>query len=164
MAIWQFTFYWVPRDAVEKLHGADALVLASFAPVDIETWDENAETPNYWLGRNPKSYGPAIEALLPSRKSWSADALMFGDEEGDGVELWDDDVRLRLDIRQFNEPLARALVSLAARDDLKLAMGQTGRLIPPTYDKLAREISNSLALKFALDPVGTLRMIGREQQ
>lgn len=164
MAIWQFTFHWAPRDSVEKLHGPDAIVLTAFAPVDFETWDENKETPNYWQGRNPKSYGPAIEKLLPPRKSWSADALMFGDEKSDGVELWDDDVRVRLDIREFNEPLARALVDLAARDDLKLAMAQTGRLIPPKYDKLAREISNSRAFKFAMDPAGTLRMIARDHE
>ncbi len=165
MAIWQFTFYWVPRDAVEKLHGPDAIALASFAPVDPKTWDENAEEPNYWVGRSPQSYAPAIEALhLHPRKSWSPDALMFGDEDGDGVELWDDHARIRLDIREFDEALARALVSIAARDDLKLAMGETGRLIPATWDKLSREIANSRALKFARDPIATLKMIGREQE
>ena len=55
---------------------------------------------------------------------------MFGDEEGDGIELWDDGVRVRLDMRQFNEPFARAIVNLAAANDLKLVMARTGRLIP----------------------------------
>jgi hypothetical protein len=89
---------------------------------------------------------------------------MFGNEEGDDIELWDDDLEVRLDIREFNEPLARAIVSLAAANDLKLVMTQTGRLIPPLYDKLAREIARSRALKFALDPIGTLQLIARGHQ
>src|SRR5262245_32241226 len=93
MAIWQLTFHLVPREAVEQLHGPTAIALAAFRPVDLETYDENAESPNYWAGRSPRSYTEAVEALLPPRKSWSPDALMFGDEEGDGIELWDDGVR-----------------------------------------------------------------------
>ena len=162
MAIWQFTFHLVPREAVEQLHGPTAIALAAFRPVDLETYGENAESPNYWAGRSPRSYAEAVEALLPSRKSWSQNALMFGDEEGDGIELWDDDARVRLDMRQFNEPLARAIVSLAAATDLKLVMARTGRLIPPSYAKLAREIAQSRALRFVLDPGGTLELIGRE--
>jgi hypothetical protein len=164
VAIWQFTFHLVPREAVEQLHGPTAIVLAAFSQVDLETCDENAEPPNYWAGRSPRSYAEAVEALLPPRKSWSPNALMFGDEEGDGIELWDDDVRVRLDIRLFNAPLARAIVSLAAAKDLKLVMAQTGRLILPSYDKLAHEIAQSRALEFALDPVVTLHLIGREHE
>jgi hypothetical protein len=89
--------------------------------------------------------------------------LRFGDEDGDSIELWDDDVRIRLDIRQFNEALARAIVSLAAANDLRLVMARTGRLMPPSYDKLAREIAQSRALRFVLDPGGTFEMIGRER-
>jgi hypothetical protein len=163
MAIWQFTFYLVPHETVEQLHGPNAITLAAFRGVDLETYDENAERPNYWAGRSPRSYAEAVEALLPPRKSWSPDALMFGDDEGDGIELWDDDIRIRLDIRQFNEPLAHAIVSLAAANDLKLVMNGTGRLIPPAYDKLTREIAQSRALRFVLDPGGTLDMIGRER-
>lgn len=85
---------------------------------------------------------------------------MFGDEQGDGVELWDDEFRVRLDIRRFNESLARAVVKLAANADLDLVMGETGRLLSPEYSKLAKEVSQSRALKFAVDPVGTFRIIG----
>lgn len=87
---------------------------------------------------------------------------MFGDEQGDGIELWDDEFCVRLNMRQFNETLAREVVHLAANADLKLIMGETGRLVSPEYAKLAKEISQSRALKFALDPVATLRMIARE--
>ena len=56
MAIYQFTFYLVPREAVEQLHGPTAIALAAFRPVDLETYDENAESPKHWAGRSPRSY------------------------------------------------------------------------------------------------------------
>jgi hypothetical protein len=164
MAIWQVTFHLVPSAAIEKLDGASAIVIWAFSPVDFDASDGSAELPNYWEGQSPKSHADAIAALLPSRASWSAEALMFGNEDGDGIELWDDDFRVRLDIRQFNESLARRVIKLAADTDLKLVMGETGRLVSPEYAKLAKEISQSRALKFALDPVGTLRMIGRQHE
>jgi hypothetical protein len=164
MAIWQVTFYLVTRAAIEKLDGTSALVIGAFRPAGFDPYDENAELPNYWEGQSSKSHEDSVATLLPPRTSWSADALMFGDEQGDGIESWDDDFRVRLDIRQFNEPLARAVVSLAANADLKLVLGETGRLVSPEYPKLAKEISQSRALKFALDPVGKLRMVGRDQE
>ena len=116
LAIWQFTFHLIPGEAVEQFHGPTAL-----RPIEIETNNENAESPNYWAGRSPRSYAKAVEPLLPARNSWSADALMFGDEEGDGIELWDDDVR----VRSVNECLARAIVSMAAANDLTTSKCQS---------------------------------------
>lgn len=164
MAIWQFTFHLVPRAAIENIDGTAALVIGAFKPADFGAYDENAEFKNYWEGGSPQSHTKVVATWLPPRASWSADALMFGDEQGNGIELWDDDFRVRLDIRQFNEPLARAMVQLAADADLMLVMGETGRLIPPEYARLSKEISHSRALKFAVDPVGTLKMIARENE
>jgi hypothetical protein len=62
MAIWQFTFHLVPRETVEQLHGPAAITLAAFRGVDLETDDENAEWPNYWAGRSPRSYAEAVKA------------------------------------------------------------------------------------------------------
>ncbi|MEM9668671.1 MAG: hypothetical protein AAF950_07065 [Pseudomonadota bacterium] len=162
MAVWQFTFHYVERLAVEKLDGPDAIVLSAFRPVDLEPFDIDAETTSYWKDRSPYSYAKVMKSMLPPRTSWSDDALMFGEENGDSVELWDDDVRIRLDIRSYNEPLVRQLVELAAADDLKLAMSETGRVIAPTYEKLIREIKNSRAMKFILDPKGLFDMIAKE--
>lgn len=164
MAIWQFTFYLVPRDSVERLHGSAVLILEAFAPIEFEEWTEGKEHPNYWVGRSPISYAAQIEGLLPARKSWSQDALMFGDEDGDDIDLWEDDIRVRLDLRNFNHHLAQGVVHLAADEGLMLVMGQTGRLIPPNYEKLIREIGQSRSARFVMDPVETLRMIGREAE
>ena len=162
MAVWQFTFHYVERVTVEELYGPDAIVLDAFRSVDLETFDVDAETPSYWTERSPHSYADAIKSLLPPRKSWSDDALMFGEEDGDSVELWDDDVRIRLDIRQYNEPLVRQLLEIAVAHDLKLAMSGTGRLIAPNYGKLIREIKNSRSMKFILDPEGLFEIIAKE--
>lgn len=138
MAVWQKTFHLVPREAVKRLHGQKAAALP-----------KNAKLRNYWVGRSPRSYAGEVETLLPARKSWSANALMFGDEEGDAIELWDHDLMVRLNIHERNEPLAQAVVKLAAANDLVLVVANTGRLIPPVYDRLDREIAKSLPLKLA---------------
>lgn len=152
MAIWQFTFHLFPREVVEQLH----------VRVDRRAFDANLNAPNYWAGRSPRSHAATAEALLPPRKSWSPDAFMFGDEQGDCIELWDDGITVRLDTRQFNEPLARAIVSFAAANELGLVLSQTGRSLPAEYDELIREIAQSQAVRFVLDPDETLRMIGRD--
>ena len=89
---------------------------------------------------------------------------MFGDEEGDDLELWDDDIQVRLHVGHFNNELARRVVNFAAREGLMLVMGQTGRLIPPVFEKLMKELSQSRAAKFVSAPVDTLLMIGRETE
>ena len=61
--------------------------------------------------------------------------------KGDSIELCDDSFHVRLDIRVFNEPLARVVVDLARSVDRKLVMDQRGRIAPAEYAKLATEIS-----------------------
>lgn len=163
MAIWQFTFHLLPREAAEQFHGPTAIVLGALRPSGLDA-NEALDPPNYWAGRSSYFYANAVESLLPPRKSWSTSALMFGDEQGDGVELWDDDVRVRLDIRQFNASLAQAIVRLAIADDLKLAMTETGHLMPPSYTMLRREIVRSRSYRFVRDPIGTLELIAREDR
>jgi hypothetical protein len=163
MAIWQFKFDLAPRETIVRMHGPDVVVLGAFAPIDSNTWVENADSPNYWIGHSPQDYAKTISALLPPMSSWSEDAIMFGEDGGDRVELWTDGFHVRLDVRKFNRTLAQTIVTLAASDDLKLIMNETGRLIPAVYEKLARELANSRALKFVEDPMGTLQRIGREQ-
>lgn len=113
MAIWQFTFYPVPRAAIERIDGVTALTIAAFKPVNLETYDENAEWPNYWEGRSPKSYADDVGALLPARESWSPDGLMFGDDKADDIDLWDDDFRVRLEIRHrpCRDPSTKGVIS-----------------------------------------------------
>lgn len=164
MAIWQFKFDLLPRDAVERFHAPDTLILSAFQPIDPATWaagDETAEYPAYWENRSPQAYASEIGAMLPPRQSWSDDALMFGTDNADEIELWTDDFHVKLNMLKFEPSLTSAIVQLAARDDLVLVLGETGRLIVPTYDNLARQISQSRAVKFVGDPVATLEMIGR---
>lgn len=86
---------------------------------------------------------------------------MFGDENSDSIELWDDSFCIRLDMRRFNSALARAIVGLAAAHDLKLGMAETGHLIPASYPVLLRQIVQSRAHKFARQPKETVERIAR---
>lgn len=87
---------------------------------------------------------------------------MFGDEQGDCIELWDDGINVRLDVRHFNDPLTRALVNLASVHELNFVLPQ-GRSIPPLYDELIREIAQSRAIMCVLNPEETLGEIGQER-
>jgi hypothetical protein len=164
MAIWQFTFYLVPRQSLVAMHDGAVLTLRMWRPSDVAASDEEGEEPNYWVGSSPKAHADAITKLLPARQSWSPEGLMFGDDKADDVELWDEDFRVRLDLRNYNEQLAVGIVNLAASADLVLVCGQTGRVLPPEYPKLLREIQQSRAQRYVVDPIGTLKQIGREQQ
>jgi hypothetical protein len=72
MAIWPFTFDLIPCEAVKRLHGPTAVALAAFRPVDLETYDEIAESPNYWGHRSPRSYAEAVKAVLTPPRSHGA--------------------------------------------------------------------------------------------
>lgn len=163
MAIWQFVFDLAPRSGIEKHHGTSVIALPGYGPVNPEAWDENKEFPKYWEGYSPQSFADRVEALLPPRKGWG-DALMFGDDAGDDIQLWEDSFLIRLDIRNFNVPLARHMIDLAMDQDLMIIVNHTGRLITPTFEKLVREIRQSRAAKFVGDPMGTIAMIAREHE
>ena len=162
MAIWQFTFHLFPRQAVQQIEGVTALVLGAIRQCGLDAGEESVDPPNYWAGHSTHAHAGAIEALITPRKSWASEALMFGDEQGDGIELWDDDLRVRLDIRQFNASLARAIVRFAAVNDFQLAMAESHHLLPPSYTMLLREIVQSRAYKYVRDPVATLELMARE--
>jgi hypothetical protein len=161
MAIWQFTFYLVPRQSVEALHGADVIALEIYQPFDLSTIDDESSEPNYWAGHATRGHAEEIAKLLPPRRSWSEDALMFGEDSGDEIDVWNNEIRVRLDLRNFNEHLAIGITNLASAAALLLVCGGTGRVLAPEYSKLAREIANSRARKFVEDPRGTLEQIAR---
>jgi len=156
MAIWQFDFYLLPREAAERLHGSSPVVLGALRSSRAQDMDGDPNPHSYWNGRECYSYENAVAALLPARKSWAPEGLMFGDERSDSIELWDDSFFIRLDMRRFNAALARSIVGLAAADGLMLGMVETGHLLPASYPMLLRQIVQSRALKFARDPIGTL--------
>lgn len=163
MAIYQFTFYLVPNDGIHRLHGRAVLTLPYYQGMDPATFDDEAENPNYWEGKDPRSYGPEFSELLQPTKSWAPEALMFAEEDSaDDVELWPEECRIRLDMRNYDEHLARECVRIAARDDLRLVMSGTGRVLPADYEKLVREMKRSTAAKFVLDPIGTLRGVSEK--
>lgn len=109
MAVWQFKFSLMPRRARDEIYGASADTApeysANFDPGYIE--EANGQ-------RNPWDIEPVREAvhqelslLLPERKSWSSEASMFGSEEATDLQLWPDEVQIRLDMREFDQTFSR---------------------------------------------------------
>lgn len=111
---------------------------------------------NYWQNSDPRLLIPEVSELLPERTSWSADAAMFGDEDGDSVEVWEDSVDCAVDIRNFSIYRLQAMVSIAARADCLIVLHESGRVIPPEAALIFAEIESSRAYAFCIDPVGFL--------
>lgn len=163
MAAWHFRFSIVPRAAILSVHGQGAVVLDEFrtnfeAGPGVRDPDESLHE-NYWRNSDPRRLIPEISKLLPERVSWSADAAMFGDEEGDSVEVWEDSVDCAVDIRHFSIYRLEAMVSMAARADCLIVLHESGRVIPSESGLIVAEIETSRAYSFCVDPKGF--MLGR---
>src|SRR3954451_3483077 len=125
MAIWQFKFDLLPESGFKRLHGG-LLPNLSFArsPAGPRLVREAQEEVNYWAGSDPFSLIPDIQTLLPERKSWSEDARMFGNEEGDAVEVWADLVFCAADMRAISKEFLDGILETAIKNELLLVLNE----------------------------------------
>lgn len=105
---------------------------------------------------NPESL-EAIMRLLPPAKSWSPEARMFGEAEGDRIEVWNDDINCAFDLRTFSKDLLVAIVQVAARAQCKLVLHGTGEVIEPDLQVVLNKILASDAYSFCAGPAKFLR-------
>lgn len=152
MAIWQFKFSLVPAENVVRLHGERPETLEQYQALTLPEYDPDAVFQNYWAGRDPRALAPEVLTLLPEASSWSDEARMFGSDEGDWLELWDQDVNCRIDVPNFSKSYAQGLVDLAERHGCLLAISPTGELIDPDLGGLCDQIMRSRAYHFCSNP------------
>jgi len=164
MAVWQFKFSLIPTSGIIGVHGRLVRALPEYAaarpggPVD---GGEDAQFVNYWekAAMKPASLQPIMQ-LLPPTKSWSPDAKMFGDSEGDQIEVWDDDINCALDLRTFSKELLTAIVQLASSAQCKLVLHGTGEVVEPDLQAVLDKILASDAYSFCASPAKFLREKG----
>jgi hypothetical protein len=102
-----------------------------------------------------------VSSFMPEMKSWSDKARMFGNDEDERVEVWDDDVRCRINLREVDFELLDQLLAVARRFDCKIVVGRTGAMSAPDMASLAPHIEASNAYKFCRDPVGFLTSLSK---
>ena len=155
MAIWQFQFSLVPILGIRRVHGKVVTKLPEYATRDPDApVKELSEFNNYWEDFDFSSDSvKSLQNLLPTKPSWSEDAKMFGSNEGDSIEVWDDDIECSIDVRNLNIPLLSAIVQIANDMQCKIILKDGGRLVDPDIQNVITELENSPATKFVLNPI-----------
>lgn len=159
MSVWQFKFSLVPIKGIERVHNHTVPVLEEYRTSSAESLSLLSETnrlhtyPNYWEGiqimdRTLQDIGK----MLPQGESWDEHAVMFGSEEGDRVEVWDDDINCFLDIRDFSSNLLFGLLRIAKTLECKVVLHESGEIIEPIFEEVVEKIKKSKAYMFCLDP------------
>lgn len=156
MSVWQFQFSLLPVAGLNKIHGQLPRTVPAYARRDPNaTLMEDDEFDNYWAGVDLHSaLTDPLAQLLPARSSWSGDARMFGDEHGDSIEIWNDDISVALDVSKLNLPLLAAIVDFASQLDCKLVLRDNGRVCHPILQIVLDELRKSIAAGFVSDPQG----------
>src|SRR5688572_20331364 len=152
MAVWQYKGSLAPRAGIIKLHGNIPEELPGYRGL----WEPEPLTdevyPNYWQAESPKMFASELAALLPAGIHWSERALLFGDMQGDRVDIWDDDFAFRFDLRTPNMELLRAMTDFANRHDLLWVSENMGRPTP-TFAEVLTDIQKSGAYQFCKEPI-----------
>ncbi|HEX5220979.1 MAG TPA: hypothetical protein VFZ59_15550 [Verrucomicrobiae bacterium] len=165
MAVWQYDVSLVPRSGVVLHHGGIPEELPGYRAVMNPDEMETGPFPNYWdNGPSPEVLAREIAHLLPPAKSWSADAIMFGPEDGHRLEIWKTgDIQLRFDAGHPDFTLLRAFVEFAQRHDLLCVSDTRGQPIEPTYESILADLLDSNAVRFCKDPEAYLKSLPRNQ-
>ena len=148
MAIWQFDIAVVPISAL----AADPNLFAnSVTPDGIETaswWADFSEEP---LLDNE------LGEILPKSDSWHDNLSVWGDEDGDRIDLFREkgvleSLSIRIDARGGSPDFLEAICSLATLRECKFYGYESASLIEPTPLCLRTAIRDSGASKFVTNP------------
>lgn len=162
MAVWHFKFSLIPTEGLLRVFGnADVSVVPEFVShIDEPRYLEPEELerlPSYWDGpATLRQCAMAVSGFLPEMKSWSDAARMFGNEEDERIEVWDDGVKCRINMRDVDLELLDKILHLAKRFECKLVIHNTGAVVAPDLASLAPHIESSNAYKFCVNPAGFL--------
>ncbi len=106
MALWQYTFYVLPKEGVQELSSDFHFVK------DNDGFDDAL----YWIGQHlHKSFFNDITNILPKSISWSRNIDLYGNQESNCVEVlfktnWIVSVSMRIDFTSNYENILRQLI------------------------------------------------------
>src|SRR4051812_18593948 len=125
MAAWQFVMDLVPASATHAA-GVTAARMSQDQLDDISLNFSTSET-ELLLSR--------VAALLPEKKSWSANIRIWGDDKTDDIQVGLDgqtieDVRFRVNVVKLSLPLIDGICSLAHELDCRLAATEEAIIQP----------------------------------
>jgi len=154
MATWQFDAILVPREQLSAPSGAEPRV-----PV------EAVEGTEWWAKRSlPVGYESRLDAALPRLPIATKGIMSWGTDDGDRVDVCLEDarvveVRARFDAREAHPAFAE-LVATFAEWANAMFVTEEGEIVEADAAALLRELRNSSAHRFAVDPETYLDELG----
>jgi len=142
MADWQVEFAIVPRRALA------AKPRVSLADVIDTDW---------WSAEHlPAGYSQQLAAVAPAGTSSASERQMWGDEEGNRVDVWSENgkpVRMtaRVDVRRLDAKFGAMLLQFTRIADAVL-MRRDGLVVEPLVGAFGAALRSSDAWKYASDP------------
>lgn len=166
MAVWQYDVSLLPRGGVIRHHGKVPDELPGYRAVWCPEEGLEEVYPNYWTGiEPPESLVRDLACLMPALRSWSEDAVMFGKEDGNKMEVWlGESLKFRFDMRNPDFKLLRAVVTFAQCHDLLWVSDTFGRPLLPDFEPVFQDLMTSDAYQFCLDPEAYLRSLPKKQK
>ncbi|HEY4133371.1 MAG TPA: hypothetical protein VGM50_22320 [Gemmatimonadaceae bacterium] len=142
MASWQVEFAIVPRRAL-----ANTPRVALTRLMETDWWSSE---------RLPSGHERHLSAIAPSRATSSSDVQMWGEADGNRVDIWLDTgkpIRMtaRVDVRRLDATFGAKLLQFARTADAVLIRSD-GFVIEPTVGAFGAALRTSEAWKFAVDP------------
>lgn len=147
MATWQFDFHLIPR---KKL-------LALFGEMPSSLDEETFNTVEWWKDSPlPADYENIIASFLPGGKSWSPNLRMWGEEDGNRMDIFNDvgymdSIFVRVDVRTHNDQFLEGIIKFADYIDAVIVT-EEDRVIEPRLNALVIQILESNAYRFVKDP------------
>ncbi len=161
MAIWQFSLYLVPNGSIKERFEQPPSMLSM----------EVAEDTPWWSGHQPqRGFEDSIAVILPEVHSWSKSMRIWGVERSNSILIgylteerleveW---VEVRIDLSNFSKEFVREVCEWATELGC-LAWTKSHEVVRLDYEEVLETIKKSRAMKFMLDPEGTLKSLKSDE-
>ena len=141
MAIWQVPIKLIPRKNFINSSEYDA-------KENFFAWEDKKKIEKSLMN---------IAAILKTKKSWSKNIILYGDEESNCVELFYnrrklEEVSIRLDLRDIPKKLLGLIIEIAKKNDALIWIQEEETAIEPEWALFTEKIRKSSAAKFSQNP------------
>jgi hypothetical protein len=168
MAVWQYKGEFVPELWLIAEHGRIPEALEDYLMTEDTDLDA-IEAPHWWRDAEiPSDLIQRVSAIMPQTKSWTDDALMFGDDKTSDFEIWFeqgevDAIHFRWDLRDPDLEVLNQIVVLAKRLGAYIVSGDRGTVIEPSFQAVLTDVRASNAYRFCKNPEAFLTELGRKK-
>ena len=150
MASWQFAVSLVPLAALADDQG-----------LPVRVTRERLRSEDWWNRRvAPPDLLARADVVLERRETWSPEVLGWGVEDGDRLDVLLSgtqilEVQARIDAREVSVGFLERLLAFAEHVGAALVT-EEGEIVVPDLEHLVREVRNSSAHRFVVDPTAYL--------